>query len=75
MTELVQDAADRCDLLDVLEEAATLRRPIAVKLKDGTSFIDEVTDVVTENGDDFAVFRNHPKTSVGQIQTTSQAQH
>ncbi len=67
MTRMSQDEVGRCDFLDVLEEAVLRRRPVAVQLRAGETFIDEVVDVVTEKGDDFAVFRSHARVSVGDI--------
>lgn len=67
MTVMCQDELGRCDFIDVLEEAVLRRRPVAVRLRSGESFIDQVVDVVTERGDDFAVFRTHPRVRVGDI--------
>ena len=74
MTLMSQDEVGRCSFIDVLEEAVLRRRAVAVNLQDGTSFIDEVTDVVTENGDDFAVFRAHPRVRVGDIVSATRAE-
>ncbi|MFZ5471629.1 MAG: hypothetical protein ACOZIN_19560 [Myxococcota bacterium] len=62
-----QDEIGRCALIDVLEEAVLRARPVAVTLRGGTSFIDRVVDVVTERGDDFAVFATHERVRVGDI--------
>jgi Rho-binding antiterminator len=62
-----QDAVGRCSFIDVLEEAVLVHRPVAVALRDGASFIDVVTDVVTENHEDYAVFRSHERVAVGEI--------
>jgi hypothetical protein len=67
MTRMCQDEVGRCSFIDVLEEAVLRRKPVAVQLREGLSFIDQVVDVVTENGDDFAVFRSHDRISVGEI--------
>lgn len=67
MARLSQDDVGRCDFIDVLEEAVLWRRPVAVQLRAGETFIDQVVDVVTEKGDDFAVFRAHPRVPVGDI--------
>ncbi len=74
MTLMNQDELGRCDFIDVLEEAALRRTPVAVRLRGGESFIDEVVDVVTENGDDFAVFRSHARVPVGDIQAVTRAE-
>lgn len=71
MTRLCQDDVGRCDFLDVLEEAVLRRRPVAVQLRAGDAFTDEVVDVVTEQGDDFAVFRSHARVPVGDILSVS----
>ncbi len=67
MTLMSQDDVGRCDFIDVLEEAVLRRRAVAVRLRTGETFIDEVADVVTEQGDDFAVFRSHARVPVGDI--------
>ncbi len=67
MSRMSQDDVGRCDFIDVLEEAVLRRRPVAVQLREGGTFIDEVVDVVTEQGDDFAVFRSHARVPVGDI--------
>jgi hypothetical protein len=74
MTRICQDEVGRCDFIDVLEEAVLRQRPVAVQLREGDSFIDEVVDVVTEQGDDFAVFKAHERVSVGDILSVSRAQ-
>ncbi len=58
---------DRCDFLDVLEEAATIHKPVKVELRDGQRFVDHVKTVVTEAGEDFAVFQDHDRVPVTQI--------
>jgi Rho-binding antiterminator len=67
MTRMCQDDVGRCDFIDVLEEAVLRRRPVAVELRAGDTFIDQVVDVVTEQGDDFAIFRSHARVPVGDI--------
>ncbi|MCP3144701.1 hypothetical protein [Pyxidicoccus xibeiensis] len=67
MSRMLQDDIGRCDFIDVLEEAVLFRRPVAVQLRAGDTFIDQVIDVVTEQGDDFAVFRSHARVPVGDI--------
>ncbi len=74
MTLMNQDELGRCDFIDVLEEAVLRHRPVAVQLREGDAFIDEVVDVVTERGDDFAVFKSHERVSVGQILSVSRAE-
>jgi Rho-binding antiterminator len=73
MTRICQDDVGRCDFLDVLEEAVLRHRPVAVQLREGEAFIDEVVDVVTEQGDDFAVFKTHARVPVGNILAVTRA--
>jgi Rho-binding antiterminator len=74
MTLFSQDEVGRCDFIDVLEEAVLRRTSVAVRLRDGQTFIDEVVDVVTEKGDDFAVFRSHARVPVGDIAAVTRAE-
>jgi len=74
MVLLSQDEVGRCDFIDVLEEAVLRRTSVAVRLRDGQAFIDEVVDVVTEKGDDFAVFRSHARVPVGDIAAVTRAE-
>ncbi|MCI0574053.1 MAG: hypothetical protein L0Y66_25240 [Myxococcaceae bacterium] len=74
MTRICKDDVGRCGLIDVLEEAVLTRRPLAVQLASGETLIDQVVDVVTEGGDDFAVFRTHPRVSVGDIIAVTRAE-
>ena len=74
MTRICQDEVGRCDFIDVLEEAVLRHRPVAVHLREGEAFIDEVVDVVTEQGDDFAVFKSHERVSVGRIRSVTRAE-
>jgi transcriptional antiterminator Rof (Rho-off) len=67
MSVICQDAVGRCSFIDVLEEAVLVHRPVAVALRDGERFIDVVTDVVTENHEDYAVFRSHERVAVTDI--------
>ena len=71
---ICQDKVGRCAFIDVLEEAVLRRGKVAVQLSDGAAFIDEVVDVVTESGDDFAVFKAHPRVSVGEISAVTRAE-
>jgi hypothetical protein len=58
---------ERCDFIDMLEESAKLHRPIAVTLRGGMRFSEAVRDVVTEGGDEYAVFHDHGRIPVSQI--------
>jgi hypothetical protein len=71
MSRISQDDVGRCDFIDVLEEAVTRGRPVAVQLREGETFIDQLLDVLTENGDEFAVFRQHDRVSIGEISAVS----
>ena len=64
---ICQDSVGSCSFIDVLEEAVLVHRPVAVALRDGERFIDVVTDVVTENHEDYAVFRSHERVPVTDI--------
>lgn len=75
MTILNQDKVGRCSFIDVLEEAVLRRRPVAVKLRHGgETFIDEVSDVVTENGQDYAVFRARGRVPVPEVEAVTRAE-
>lgn len=74
MSVVSQEEVGRCSLIDVLEEAVLVARPVAVRLEAGETFIDEVMDVVTEAGDDFAVFRAHGRIPVGRIAALTRAE-
>jgi hypothetical protein len=58
---------ERCDFIDMLEESAKLHRPVSVSVRGDTHFADSVRDVVTEDGDDYAFFRDHGRIPVSQI--------
>lgn len=58
---------ERCDFIDMLEESARLHRPIAVTLKGDLRFAEAVRDVVTEEGEDYAVFRDHGRVRLSEI--------
>jgi transcriptional antiterminator Rof (Rho-off) len=58
---------ERSDVIDMLEEAVTLRHPLAIELRDGRRFVDRVRDVITVEGEDYAVFRDHEAVPVGDI--------
>jgi hypothetical protein len=58
---------DRSDVLDVLEESARLKRPVYVELRGGTAFTDQARWVVSEDGQDWAVFRIYDTIPVSKI--------
>ena len=64
----------RGDFLDVFEESATLRKPVSVALRDGHRFEDRVRQVVTEDGEDFAVFELHGMLAVSSISDVTRAE-
>jgi Rho-binding antiterminator len=70
----MEHQVDRCDFLDVLEESAATGRNVAVTLRDGQHFIDGVRDVVTQEGEDWAVFRDHAWVSVTAIEDCARAE-
>jgi transcriptional antiterminator Rof (Rho-off) len=55
---------DRCDFLDVFEEAVVKKSAVTVELRDGKRLTDHVRDVVTEDGEDFAVLHAHGRVSL-----------
>ncbi len=71
---LDQEEIGRCDFIDVLEEAVLRRSAVAVELRDGSTFIDRVTDVVTEGGKDWAVFAEHERVPVIGIRAMTRAE-
>jgi len=74
MSRIAQDDVGQCDFIDVLEETVLRRRPVAVQLRAGETFIDQMMDVVTEAGTDFAVFRSHPRVPVREIAAVSRSE-
>jgi Rho-binding antiterminator len=74
MSRICQDDVGPCDFIDVLEETVLRRRPVAVQLRAGEAFIDQMLDVVTEAGREFAVFRSHGRVPVSQIAAVSRAE-
>jgi Rho-binding antiterminator len=48
------DRLDRCDAIDVLEEAVLTRRPVTVDLADGGARTGRVVDVITRDGEEWA---------------------
>ena len=58
---------DRCDFLDLLEEAVLRRARMRVATKDDRLFVDRVFDVVTEKGEDYVVFAEQGRIAVSAI--------
>lgn len=71
---LRQEELGRCDFLDVLEEAATLKRPVYVTLQSGDTFTDTVKDVVTHDGKDWVDFVEHERVAVRDIRGMTRAE-
>lgn len=67
MTLMRQEDLGRCDFIDVLEEAVLTKKPVAVKLTNGESFIDKIQDVVTQGGHDYVDFQLHDRVRVSEI--------
>jgi Rho-binding antiterminator len=59
--------AGTCEFLDVLEEAAVTGRTVAITATAGRHFVDHVRDVVTENGQEWAIFRDHKTVPLKEI--------
>jgi Rho-binding antiterminator len=70
---ICQDNVGRCSFIDVLEEAVLVHRMVAIALRDGERFLDMVVDVVTENHEDYAVFRSHERVAVSEIAAATRA--
>ncbi len=73
MERICQDVVGRCSFIDVLEEAVLRKGAVAVTLRDGTTFIDHVRDVVTEDHEDYAVFSGRERVAVGEIASATRA--
>jgi hypothetical protein len=65
---------DRCDILDLLEEAVVSGRAVSVELRSNKRFVDKVRDVVTEGGEEWAVFKHHESVPVGHIHCCARAE-
>ena len=71
---------DRCDIIDILEEAVTTGRAVRVELTGHESateaakrFVDHVRDVTTSDGEDYAVFKEHGRFAVSEIRKCESA--
>ena len=64
---------DTCDIVDMLEEAVVSRRPVAVELRTNKRFVDEVRDVVTRDGEEWALFATHEPVPVRHIHCCARA--
>ena len=66
-------SSSTCDVLDRLEEAVLRRSSVRVTLQDGRTFVDDVREVVTENGHDYGVFSGAGKIDVKQMSNCERA--
>lgn len=58
----------RCDILDVLEEAAIFCQSVHVDLHDRREgFTARVRDVYTEGGEEYVIFEDHERLPVSDI--------
>ncbi len=64
---------NQCDFVDVLEESAVGGTEVLIDLRHGGQFTDVVRDVVTEGGQDFAVFRAHGRMAMHTISDARRA--
>jgi hypothetical protein len=65
---------DRCDILDILEEAAMTGRPVSVELRSNRKFVDHVREVVTRDGEDWALFKAHEPVAISDIHGCDRAE-
>jgi hypothetical protein len=65
---------DRCDFIDVLEESVTTGRAVSVNVVGGAHFVDHVRDVITENGVDYAIFKDHATVALRDILNCTRAE-
>lgn len=65
---------NRSDIIDMLEESAVSGRTIEVELRSDKKFVDHVREVVTRDGEDWAVFRAHEPVAVTHIHRCSRAE-
>lgn len=67
-----QKEIGRCDFIDVLEESVTTHRKVDVELAGGRTFTTHIVNVVTHDGDDFAVLADGAEVPVGSVHTVTQ---
>ena len=65
---------DRCDFLDVFEEAAVQKSAVLIQLTDGRHLTDRVRDVVTEDGEDFAVLESYGRLPLQAVSNAQRAE-
>ena len=54
-------------VIDLLEESIAFQRPVAVVLRHGFRFVDQVREIVAELDEDWAVFDAHGRIPVNDI--------
>jgi hypothetical protein len=67
-------ALDRGDILDLLEEAVTSGRAVTVELRSNKRFVDQLRELVTRDGEDWAIFKLHEPIAVTDIHTCGRAE-
>ncbi|HEY7375311.1 MAG TPA: hypothetical protein VIF57_24335 [Polyangia bacterium] len=65
---------DRCDIIDIMEASARTRRAVAVELKEGRHFTDQVRQVNTDDDGEWVVFRQHDRVLVDDISFAAPAE-
>ena len=65
---------DRCDFIDILEEATKTGGEVVVEISGGQNFTDTVRAVETTGGEDFATFRDHGRVALSDIRDCRRAQ-
>jgi transcriptional antiterminator Rof (Rho-off) len=58
---------DRCDALDMLEEAVLTRRPLTITVEGGKQVTGRVVEVITERGEDHALIEGGQRIGVSRI--------
>lgn len=66
-----QDVMGTDEFLDVLEQAVLRGKQVAVELRDGTAFVDRISDLTASEGKDVAVFEARGRIAVADIRTLS----
>ena len=58
---------DRCDVIDVLEEAVLTRRPVRLELDEGDPITGRVVDVVTRDGEEWAQLEDGERVDLNRV--------
>lgn len=58
----------------MLEEAVTSGRSVAIELRNNKRFVDKLRDVVTQDGEEWAIFKMHEPLAVTDIHYCSRAE-